>query len=118
MNLDPTPIAGSSNPSARATQGAIATQVSLGIVRSITRSFLAYLGCRGYPNPSFCTPALTMTQRPARHAERGSRNVTNSDRSVAYARRESLSVGIGNRSRRSKYCYSNGNAQRLMDFRS
>ena len=58
--------------------------------------------------PSFCTPGLTMTQRPARHAERGSRNVTNSDRSVAYARRESLSVGIGNRSQRSKCCTATG----------
>jgi hypothetical protein len=76
--------------------------------RSQHHAALVYLGYCGYPNPSFCTPGLTMTHRPARHAERGNKNVTNSDRSVAYAKRESLSAGIGNHSQRSKYCAATG----------
>jgi hypothetical protein len=44
-----------------------------------------------------------MIQRPVIPAESESKNVTNSDRGVAYARGESLSVGIATRSQRSKY---------------
>jgi hypothetical protein len=111
MNPDPASIASSSYPPpARAIRGDIAAQVSLERRKILPTLFRTLWISK--PSSFLCAPGLTMTQRPAIPAERGSRNVTNSDQSVVYARGESLSVGIGNRTRRSKY--RNGSAWRYI----